>query len=269
MQENRISDQEFNQLARLLYQIAGISLSPAKKPLVVGRLTKRLNATGAATFTEYLRQVTAGDEVELRIMIDLLTTNETSFFREPKHFDTLRQFIAQRSRTDPPLQIWSAASSSGEEPYTIAMVVADALGLNIGWQILGTDISTRVLERAESGHYAMERAQTIPQALLKRFCLKGVRQMEGTFLIAPELRQHVRFRHLNLIEPLPHDIGPFDVIFLRNVMIYFDTPTKQKIVNAMIPKLRSGGLFLVGHSETLNGITEELLSERPSTYRKP
>lgn len=264
-----ITDQEFEQLRRLLYQTAGISLSESKRQLVLGRLSKRLQANGHAGFTSYLRGIAAGDEAELRIMVDLLTTNETSFFRESKHFDLLREQVLARPNRQAPLSVWSAACSSGEEPYTIAMVLMGALGPSVPWEIVATDISSRILERAQSGHYAMERAKNIPREILHRYCLKGVRSQDGTFIIGPELRERVRFRYLNLIQPLPDSLGPFDFIFLRNVMIYFDQDTKRRVVSAMVPKLRKGGHFLVGHSESLNGINTDLAPVRPSVYRKP
>jgi chemotaxis protein methyltransferase CheR len=263
-----ITEQEFAQLRRLLHQTAGISLSDNKQTLVLGRLAKRLRETGQPSFTHYLRDIIAGNQAELRIMVDLLTTNETSFFREPKHFELLRGVALNRSNRNAPFSVWSAACSSGEEPYTIAMVLMDALGESASWDVVATDISTRVLARAQSAHYALERANNIPQTYLKKYCLKGVREQTGTFLIAPPVRERVRFRHLNLIEPLPEGLGPFDVIFLRNVMIYFENETKRKIVEAMAPKLRKGGYFLIGHSETLSGITSVFQPERPSEYRK-
>jgi chemotaxis protein methyltransferase CheR len=264
-----ITDQEFGQLRRILFDEAGISLADSKKTLVLGRLGKRLRISGHANFTSYLRQIAAGDASELRVMVDLLTTNETSFFREPKHFDLLRQQLAERPRKDMPFSVWSAACSSGEEPYSIAMVLMDVLGESVPWEVVATDISTRILDRARAGHYAMERASTIPQAYLKKYCLKGVRDQEGTFIIDRRLRNRVRFQYLNLIERFPDTLGPFDFIFLRNVMIYFETETKRKIVESMVPKLRNDGYFLIGHSETLNGVTDKLVARRPSIYRKP
>jgi chemotaxis protein methyltransferase CheR len=264
-----ITEQEFHQLRRLLYQTAGISLAESKKLLVVGRLNKRLHSHGYDSFTPYLRRIVAGDESELRVMIDLLTTNETSFFRESKHFDLLREQVLARPDRQPPISVWSAACSSGEEPYTIAMVLMNSLGPSVPWDITATDISTRILDRAQTAHYAMERAQNIPADYLRKYCLKGVRSQEGTFLIAPELRERVRFRHLNLTQPLPNEIGSFDYVFLRNVMIYFDLETKKKVVSAILPKLRKGGYFFVGHSESLNGVNNQLAPVSPSVYRKP
>jgi chemotaxis protein methyltransferase CheR len=264
-----INDQEFTQLRRVLFQSAGIALSDVKRTMVQSRLSKRVMAVGHASFTSYLRQIASGDAGELRIMVDLLTTNETSFFREPKHFDLLRDIALDRPRRDAPFSVWSAACSSGEEPYTIAMVLMDALGAGVSWDVQATDISTRVLERARTGHYALERAEKIPPAYLKKYCLKGMGEQAGTFLIDARLRERVRLLHLNLINPYPANMGPFDVIFLRNVMIYFENDTKRRIIEAMIPKLRRGGHFLVGHAETLNGITDKLVTVRPSVYRKP
>lgn len=264
-----ITDVEFGQLRRLLFQNAGISLSDAKKTMVIGRLHKRLAACGLDNFTVYLRKIASGDEAELRIMVDLLTTNETYFFRESKHFDFLRQYVLNRPNPRAPFSVWSAACSSGEEPYTVAMVLMDALGPDVSWDILASDISTRILERAQTGHYIMERAKNIPPSMLGKYCLKGVRAQEGTFLVSRELRNRVRFRYLNLIEALPGNLGPFDFIFLRNVMIYFETETKRKVVQSLTRKLRSGGYFLVGHSENLAGVDDTLVSVRPAIYRKP
>ncbi len=269
MSEHLITRNEFEQLRRVLYQQAGISLADNKQTLVTGRLAKRLRETGHPTYTSYLREVVGGNGRELQIMVDLLSTNETSFFREPKHFDLLRDYVQSRQNRSAPLSAWSAACSSGEEPYTIAMVLMNALGSAAPWDVLATDISTRVLARAQTAHYSLERSRTIPTEYLKKFCLKGVREEAGTFLITPEVAERVRFRHLNLIEPIPDNIGSFDVIFLRNVMIYFDMETKRKIVGALVPRIKRGGYLLVGHSETLNGVTDQLVAERPSSYRKP
>ncbi|THF63060.1 protein-glutamate O-methyltransferase CheR [Pseudothauera nasutitermitis] len=265
-----ISDQEFSRFQALLYKLAGIYLAPSKKVLLVGRLTKRLRARGLDSFAEYYRLVSGGgDPAELQTMVDLLTTNETYFFREPKHFDFLRQEILPKRPRGTPFEVWSAACSSGEEPYTLAMVLADQLN-EAPWRITASDISTQVLERARRGHYPMERIDGIPPALLKKYCLKGVREQAGTFLVGKELRERVNFMQVNLIEA-PPAIGPFDVIFLRNVMIYFDQETKRKVVTNLLSRLKSGGWFIVGHSETLNGIVEpqHLAAVRPTIYKKP
>jgi chemotaxis protein methyltransferase CheR len=263
-----LSDQEFRQFQTMIYDIAGISMSPAKKPLVSGRLAKRVRQQGLNSYGDYFRILMQKDKRdELQVAIDLLTTNETYFFREPKHFDFMRQHVPALHRPGKPFRVWSAASSSGEEPYTIAMVLADVLGGD-AWEVVGSDISSRVLEKARGGHYPMTRIDGIPRHYLSRFCLKGTGPQEGTFLVDHSLRNRVSFLQVNLNETLPK-LGEFDMIFLRNVMIYFDMETKQQVVARMLPLLRPGGYFMVSHSESLNGITDALRIVTPSVYRKP
>ena len=267
MRQASISDKEFEQFQAMIYRRAGISMSSAKKPLVSGRLAKRLTHYSLGSYGDYFEMINKGDSSELQIAIDLLTTNETHFFREPKHFDFLRDKVLPLHRAGRPFRVWSAASSSGEEPYTIAMLLAGCLG-EVPWEVIGSDISTRVLARARSGHYSMERAHEIPQPYLTRFCLKGTGSQEGTFLISKGLRDKVQFKQVNLIEPFPQ-MGEFDVIFLRNVMIYFDQPTKAHLVSRMLPLLRPGGYFFISHSESLNGISNAYEIVAPAIYRKP
>lgn len=263
-----LSDKEFSQFQRFIYDAAGISMANGKQALVSGRLAKRLAHHQLNSYGDYLRMLENRDHSrELQIAIDLLTTNETYFFREPKHFALLRDLAEQARTTRRSMRVWSAASSTGEEPYSIAMVLADVLG-DGAWEVLGTDISTRVLERARLGHYSMERASGIPIDLLRRFCLKGQGKEAGTMLVEKALRQRVQFMHLNLNQPLPK-LGSFDVIFLRNVMIYFNLETKRQLVSRLMTHLRSGGYLLIGHSETLNDINDTLQAVAPSIYRKP
>jgi len=269
MNETAITDQEFALFQRLIYKIAGISLSDAKKVLLVGRLTRRLKLHGLETFTQYYRMLADGENAEeLQAMVDLLTTNETYFFREPQHFDFLRDEILRRRRGTAPFRVWSAASSSGEEAYSLAMALAEQLPDN-SWEVVGSDISTQVLAKAATGHYPLARTDGIPPAWMKKYCLKGVRSHAGTLLIVPELRKRTHFYQINLTQPVTADIGEFDVIFLRNVMIYFDPETKRKVVHNLLPRLRPGGYFIIGHSETLNGITDRLQAIRPTIYQKP
>ena len=268
MSESAISDQEFALFQRLIYKIAGISLSDSKKVLLVGRLQKRLRHYQLDSYSQYYRMLANGEHPEeLQVMVDLLTTNETYFFREPKHFDFLRQHILRGWRGERPFRVWSAASSSGEEAYTIAMVLADTLASK-AWEIVGSDISTQVLDKARQGHYPMTRIDGIPRPFLSKFCRKGVRSQEGTFLINAELRARVNFLQVNLTQPVTADVGLFDVIFLRNVMIYFDNDTKRRVVSHLLPHLRPGGHFIIGHSETLNGIVSSLNQVSPTIYRK-
>lgn len=263
-----ISDQEFLQFQRLLRELAGISLSPAKKALVCGRLGRRLKHYQMGSYGEYFRFLTSAEgKDELQTAIDLLTTNETYFFREPRHFEFLRDQVLPARRPGTPFRVWSAACSSGEEPYSIAMVL-DAHLQNGVWEVVGSDVSTRVLEKARTGIYPIEQAKRIPKPFLQRYCLKGIGSHEGTLRVNKQLRDQVRFMQINLNKPLP-TLGTFDVIFLRNVMIYFDANTKRKVLSRLIPLLASGGYLLIGHSETLNGLDVPLIAERPSIYRKP
>ncbi len=261
-----IADQEFEGLRALLYREAGITLSEQKKPMVCGRLGKRLTKLGLANYGAYLKRIESGqDPAELQTAIDLLTTNETYFFREPKHFEWLRNRM-KAAPAGRPFRVWSAACSSGEEPYTIAMVAAEALG-DRPWEVHASDISTRVLETARTGLYRLERAEHIPKALLTKYCLRGNGKYEGSFLIAKLLRQRVQFRHMNLQRPLP-ELPFFDVIFLRNVMIYFDADTKKALVERLAERLLPEGRLVIGHSESLNGLTAAVEQEIPTVYAR-
>jgi len=263
-----LKEKEFAQFRDLIYRIAGISMSPAKKPLVTSRLAKRLKHHGLASFGEYFQMITAANgKAELQMAVDLLTTNETHFFREPKHFDFLRQRILPARKPGKPLRIWSAACSSGEEPYSIAMVADEVLG-SAPWEIVASDLSTRMLEKARTGLYPIERLPEIPRHYLSNYCLKGTGTQDGTLLIERKLRERIQFMHHNLTGT-PPKLTEFDAIFLRNVMIYFDQNTKRQVVSYLLSLLRPGGYFLVGHSETLNGINETLRLVQPAVYLKP
>jgi chemotaxis protein methyltransferase CheR len=260
-----ITDAEFIQFQTLLRGITGIHLSEFKKTLLVARLSGRLRARRARTFTEYYKLIRQPDESEeLQLCINQLTTNETFFFREPEHFQILKQFIGGLRPVPSPFRIWSAASSSGEEAYSLAMVLADVLGGG-RWDVLGTDISTRVLDRARAGLYPLERNGGIPQDYLHRFCLKGVGDQDGNLLIGKQLRERVQFAQVNLNDPLP-DVGQFDVIFLRNILIYFQNDQKRKVVESVAQRLKPHGLLIVGHSENLMGITDRVRQVRPTVY---
>jgi chemotaxis protein methyltransferase CheR len=262
-----ITDAELAQFQRFIFDEAGISLSAAKKALVMGRLGKRLSHHHLESFGDYFRLLESGlhpDEVQTAV--DLLTTNETYFFREIKHFEFLReQALAARQRGQA-FRVWSAASSSGEEAYSIAMVLAESMG-STPWEVVGTDISTRMVHDARRALYAMDRARHVPDDFLRKYCRKGIDQYTGKLLIDRSLRNRVRFVHANLNAPLP-EIGRFDVIFLRNVMIYFNNETKQQVVNRVASLLKSDGYFLVGHSESLNDVTQAVRSVAPAIYRK-
>ena len=262
-----ITDAEFAQFQRFIFDSAGITMAAAKKALVTGRLSKRLSAHGLETFGEYFKLLSSGQHpVEVQMAVDLLTTNETYFFREIKHFEFMRaQALAARSRSQP-YRIWSAASSSGEEAYSMAMVLADCMQTT-PWEILGTDISTRVLEGARRALYSMERGRHIPQDYLRRFCRKGSGQYDGHLLVDRTLRSKVAFRQVNLNTALP-ELGKFDMVFLRNVMIYFNNETKREVVARVIATIKPGGYFCIGHSESLNDISNAVQMVAPSIYQK-
>lgn len=269
MSEILISQDEFEQFRALMRRVAGVNLSPQKKSLVSGRLGRRLRALGLGSFGEYYRIVSGGkDPHEYERMVDLLTTHETYFFREPRHFDYLSDAVLpQLSRGSRPLRVWSAASSSGEEAYSLAMVLADRVGADAHWEVFASDISREVVEKARAGVYAMNRIDGIPPDYLRRFCLRGVGSREGTLQVNPALRRRVRFDQVNLNEALV-GVGEFDVVFLRNVLIYFDLPTKRRIVERVARQLRPGGWLFIGHSESLNGLDLALRQERPTIYRR-
>lgn len=267
--QNNITDAEFAQFQRFIFDNAGISLAASKKALVCGRLSKRLSALQLTSYTEYMKFLASGrSPAEVQTAIDLLTTNETYFFREPKHFELLKQLAGNAASRSQPMRVWSAACSTGEEPYSIAMVLAEEIGNKAGWEVVGTDISTRVLQRARAGHYPMERARLISPGHLKKFCLKGHGEFTGTLLVDKAIRERTSFLHVNLNADLPR-LGNFDVIFLRNVMIYFNGDTKRQVVSRVLSLLKPGGYFCIGHSESLNDITSAVEQVAPSIYRKP
>lgn len=261
----QISDGEYSAFQRLMMDSAGIRLPDNKRTLVKSRLAKRIRQLQFTNYSQYLNMLKdPAQSDERQCAINLLTTNETYFFREPKHFDYLQNNLPVSG--DRPLRIWSAACSNGQEAYSIAMLLAERLGRR-PWEIIGTDISTAVLQTARRGHYPIEEAQHIPEVYLRKFCMRGTNEFEGTFLVKKWLRDRVRFQHANLNGDLP-GMKEFDVIFLRNVMIYFNQDIKSRLVSRLYRKLRVGGHFIIGHSETLNGINPGLTMVSPSIYRK-
>jgi len=262
-----LSEGEFAQFRRFIFDAAGITLSAAKKALVSGRLARRLAFHGLDSYAAYLDLLDSGHcNGEVQIAVDLLTTNETYFFREPKHFALLRAQAIQAREQRRALRVWSAACSSGEEVYSMAMVLDDVMG-DTAWEVIGSDISTRVLQRARSGHYIDDRTHHVPADYLKRYCLRGTAEHTGTLLIQRELRRRVQFLQVNLNETLPR-LGPFDIIFLRNVMIYFSPETKREVVARVVDRLVPDGLFCIGHSESLHGTSQAVRQIAPSIFRK-
>lgn len=264
----QITSHEFGQFQQFIFEAAGITLPDSKQALVSGRLIKRLDFYGLKSYGAYFKLLKGPSaSTEIQIAVDLLTTNETYFFRESKHFDFLReQALGARGRNQV-FRVWSAASSSGEEAYSIAMVLADCLDGYGNWEVIGSDISSRVLQGAKRAHYSMERARNIPKNYLKRFCLRGTEEYEGTILIHRALRSKVNFRQINLNASLP-ELGLFDIVFLRNVMIYFSDETKRGVISRVISTIKPGGYFLIGHSENLNDLTRAVKHLAPSIYHK-
>jgi chemotaxis protein methyltransferase CheR len=261
-----LDQKSFQAFQSLIFAAAGIHLSDAKRSMVAGRLAKRLKTLELSDYRSYL-DFLKSDREEYQLAVNLLTTNETWFFRESKHFDFLRDNILPNFSAGAPCRIWSAACSSGEEPYSLAMMLDDYFGSNSHWQISASDISTQVLNVAGQGHYPLSRAEHIPEAWLKRYCLRGTGDYEGSFLINSKLRSRVNFCQKNL-DNLEGFAKHFDVIFLRNVLIYFNPETKRKVVEAVLSQLKPGGVLMVGHSETLNGLSVAVKTLAPSIYRK-
>lgn len=265
-----ITDPEFDRLRRFFHAASGIRLADSKKVLVCGRLAKRLRATGLASYRAYLDFIESpAQTAERQLAVDLLTTNETHFFREPRHFDLLRQELARLpARPAPaPLRIWSAACSTGEEPYSLAMTLAEVLG-DRPWQVHASDLSARVIDDARAAIYGAQRAAEVPKALAAKYLLEGIDEFAGRYRIDGALRQRVGFQQINLMQPLP-PLEPFDFVFLRNVLIYFDTAAKKRIVESVARCIRPGGLLFIGHSETLGGVTDVLQPVVPTVYRQP
>ncbi|MDH0892721.1 MULTISPECIES: CheR family methyltransferase [unclassified Pseudomonas] len=261
----KLSDGEFRYLQQMMAEVSGIHMADSKRMLVAGRLMSRLRALEQGDFRQYvdfLRQPANQDE--RRLVIDLLTTNETYFFREPRHFEFLGQWAAAQRG---PLHLWSAASSSGEEAYSIAMTLAEH-ARTPHWSVFASDLSLRVLERARQGIYPLEQAAQFPAGWLQRHCLRGVNDHEGSFRIGQQLRHRVAFAELNLMRELPAEVGPFNVIFLRNVLIYFSNPDKRAIVERLVERLRPGGLLFIGHAESLHGFALPLRTLRPSVFER-
>jgi chemotaxis protein methyltransferase CheR len=267
----KLSEQEFAEIARLARAEFGLELGKGKEQLVAARLGKKMRQSGFRAFRDYYRHVT-GDATGAALieLIDALTTNHTSFFREQAHFDFLQARVFSEGRALAPMRIWSAASSTGEEPYSIAITAREHLGPRNPAlpRILATDISTRVLETARHGMYRAERFGGAPAPWLRKHLLLGQGRWEGWYRMRPEILAMVEFKRVNLIEPLP-PVGRFAVIFCRNVMIYFSRQTQEQLVSRLDACLEPGGYLLVGHAESLTGIHHRLQHVRPAMYRKP
>lgn len=248
VREFEFSDADFERVRKLIYAHAGITLSPIKRDMVYSRLARRLRATGTKSFSDYLALVERGGGPEWESFVNALTTNLTSFFREPHHFPVLADYL--RKQQGRPIKIWCSAASTGEEPYSIAMTVVEALGVNAPVSIIASDLDTNVLSVAKSGVYAAERLARMPAEKVARFFLPADPGGKDSYVVRPELRRMVSFERINLLAPDWAVRGPLDVIFCRNVMIYFDKQTQYKILSRFAPLLQSDGLLFSGHSES-------------------
>jgi len=264
-----LHDDTFRRIAELMHGAIGLSFAQSKKPLVSSRLAPRMQRLGLDDYEDYLALISGhSDAGEFQMAVDLLTTNETYFFREPAHYELLEaELVRTKPRT---LAVWSAASSFGDEAFSTAMLLADMAQLGrIGsdWSVLGTDISDRVLRSATQAVYPQERLRNVTPERLRRHCLRGEGESDGMVQIHPRLRERVRFGQLNLCQPI-EALGPFDVVFLRNVLIYFDTETKRDVVDRVLTQLRPGGLFFIGTAEGRVACKTPLQSLAPGAFRK-
>jgi chemotaxis protein methyltransferase CheR len=271
-----LDEKDFRRISEVIYQHCGINLHDGKKSLVQSRLSKLVRKSRFDSFTEYIDFILSADgEKEFIVAVDALSTNMTFFFREKQHFDFLRQDYlpdlikrnAKKYRHR--IRLWSAACSSGEEPYSLAITLAETFQNEPGWniKILATDISTRILEKAKMGTYDRKRVEPLTTQQKRQFL--AVNRIEGhkVYQVRAELKNMIHFRHLNLMDPWPFN-GPFDIIFARNVMIYFDKPTQAALVHRLWQCLGSKGLLCVGHSESLTGIEHKFSYIQPATYMK-
>lgn len=257
----RLTDAEFGRFQSLVHRLAGIWLSPAKKALLCGRLARRVRELGLGSLGRYY-DVVERDEAERVHMLDCITTNETHFFREPRHFEILAQRVypawiaeAEAGRRPRRVRVWSAACSTGEEPYSLAMSLLRAFPAGHGWEleVLATDLSTRVLERAREAVWPIAKQHEIPPADLRAFMLRGVDSQEGRMKAGPEIRELVRFARVNLNDAAYPVVGQFDLIFCRNVLIYFDARTKAQVIQKLRTHLAPAGHLFLGHAESLGG----------------
>lgn len=244
--------ENFDRVCQLIYEHAGISLKQSKQHMVYSRLARRLRVNGLDNFRDYLVLLESGNKEEWEAFVNSLTTNLTSFFREPHHFPLLAEHaIKQRGRH--PVSLWCAAASSGEEPYSIAMTMVDTFGsFSPPVTIVATDLDTNVLAKAEAGIYPIERVEKLSEDVVKRFFLKGTGAQSGFVRVRPELRAMIKFRQVNLLSDDWQIRGPLDAIFCRNVMIYFDKETQLKILQRFAPLLHPDGLVFAGHSESFH-----------------
>lgn len=258
-------------IVQLIYIRTHIRMHPGKEPLIRARLGKRQRALGFASLASYARYLqTSGDEAEVTQAVDALTTNYTHFLREEDHFEFLvKTVVPEVTGGEPgPLRLWSAACATGEEPFTMAFHLEEFFPATRGWdwRILATDVSTRALAKAREAIFAADRVAAIPAEWQRRYLRRGVGVAAGLYQVKSHLRERIEFRHENLLDE-QRGSEPFHVIFCRNVMIYFDRPTQEQLVNSLCRRLVPGGYLMIGHSESLTGLSTPLRCLRPSYYR--
>ncbi len=273
----QLSSQDFQKLSSFIHTRIGIKMPEAKKGMIEGRLRKRLRTLNLKTYRDYCNYLftSEGMEQELQNFIDVITTNKTDFFREPDHFDFMAEkavpfLLSKKKNAHQPIGIWSAASSSGNEAYTIAMVLSEYGEKNPGFDfsILGTDISSDMLQEASLGIYPGYEIDPVPDHLRKKYLLRSKDQKKNLVRICPRLRSKVHFRRLNLMDQDYKLRQPMDIIFCRNVMIYFDKKTQEGLVSRLFKYLTTGGYLFVGHSEVLHDCKSELKNVAPAVYQK-
>lgn len=260
-----LSDAQFRRICQLIYQRAGIVLADHKRDMVYNRLVRRLRTLGLDDFGRYLAMLEANaNSAEWQAFINSLTTNLTAFFREAHHFPTLAEHARRRQGE---YRVWSAAASTGEEPYSIAITLADTLGTAPGrWRVFASDIDTEVLNKAQSGIYRHEELKTLSQQQLQHYFMRGTGPHEGLVRVRQELTNYVDFAPLNLLDRQYAVPGPFDAIFCRNVMIYFDKETQQEILRRFVPLLKPDGLLFAGHSENFSHLVREFSLRGQTVY---
>jgi chemotaxis protein methyltransferase CheR len=263
------TDAEFRMFSDVIEREAGIHLSASKRALLHGRLVKRIRDLGMRTFSEYHERVARDEAGELQKMLDCIVTNETSFFREPAHFAYLERAILPAWISAPPrtIRVWSAGCATGEEPFSIAMALLHALPKTFSIEITATDISMRALDVARHATWSIERADQIPKPLLKRFMLHGIGEQAGKLRASRELRELIRLERLNLNGDA-YPTGPFDLVFCRNVLIYFAAPRKHAVVGRLAERLAPGGHLFLGHAESVHGFAERLRCVQPTIYER-
>ncbi|KXB30508.1 chemotaxis protein CheR [Dechloromonas denitrificans] len=250
LREFFFSTADFERVRKLIYQHAGISLSPVKQDMVYSRLARRLRATGKQSFAEYLDALEKNGGDEWERFVNSLTTNLTSFFREPHHFPIFAEHL-RKLGSSRPIRVWCSAASTGEEPYSIAITIAETFGANTSHvSVIASDLDTNVLATAQKGVYPLDRVEKLSPERLRKFFLRGTGTQEGYVAVRPELKRLIEFQRINLLEPNWPVKGPLDIIFCRSVMIYFDKPTQYKILSRFAPMMQSDGLMFAGHSES-------------------